>query len=299
MPLLAGSGNSRTMKKSVPRILDHLVLPVPSLELSRARWESLGFSVAPDGRHKFGSENACVYFANGTYLEPLAIGHRETVEAAIAKGNSFLRRDMGYRFRNGDNGFSKIAFTGSDAKTERKSFAKAGYETGKMVTVKRPGLKVRAYMAFDERAPDITLFRCERPDGAPKFPKALVKHQNGALRIANVSVYEDEPTDFQYYLQTVSGVREIRSHSFGFEMTLPNAKLSALNESGMQALYGVSQLPAGRGMRALAFDVAVKDLETVRNLLDQNGIEMRQQAGRLLVDPAPGQGAIVAFTEDT
>ena len=91
------------MKSLAPRHLDHLVLPVPDLDISRKRYSLLGFHVAPDGRHKFGSENACIFFENGTFLEPLAIGHRETVEAAIDKGNTFLRRDFGYRFRNGDN----------------------------------------------------------------------------------------------------------------------------------------------------------------------------------------------------
>lgn len=286
------------MKKLTPRLLDHAVLPVPSLDITRKRMETLGFSVGPDGRHSFGSENACVYFSNGTYLEPLAIGHRETVEAAIVKGNDFLRRDMAYRFRNGDNGFSMIVFVGKNAKKDRKSFRKAGYESGKIVTVKRPGVKVRSVFAIDERAPDFSLFRCERPDGPPNFPKELVKHENGAIRLANVTVYEDEPTDFQYYLQAVSGVREIRSHSFGFEMQLPNATLSALNESGMKSLYGIDELPAGRGMRAMAIDVAVGDLDTVATLLENNEISARQIGGRLIVAPQPGQGATIAFVEE-
>jgi hypothetical protein len=29
--------------------------------------------VAADARHPFGTENACVFFADGTYLEPLAL----------------------------------------------------------------------------------------------------------------------------------------------------------------------------------------------------------------------------------
>ena len=96
------------MTKLSPRNLDHVVLPVPNLEIARERLSSLGFTVAPDARHKFGSENACVFFENGTFFEPLAIGHRETVEADIMKGNNFLRRDAAYRFRNGDDGFSMV-----------------------------------------------------------------------------------------------------------------------------------------------------------------------------------------------
>ena len=90
------------MARRHPRFLDHVVLPVPDLDIARDRLANLGFQVAPDARHSFGSENACVFFENGTFIEPLAIGQRETVEAHIKKGNNFLRRDAAYRFRRGE-----------------------------------------------------------------------------------------------------------------------------------------------------------------------------------------------------
>ena len=52
-----------TMTKiSLPRVLDHLVLPVIDIDVARSRYQSLGFTVAPDGRHPFGTENCCVFF---------------------------------------------------------------------------------------------------------------------------------------------------------------------------------------------------------------------------------------------
>ena len=64
------------------RALDHLVLPVPSLELARAHLDALGFTIAPQGTHPFGTINACVFFADGTFLEPLAVGDPVTVAPA-------------------------------------------------------------------------------------------------------------------------------------------------------------------------------------------------------------------------
>ncbi len=285
------------MSSHTPRQLDHLVLPVPNLEIARSRLSEIGFTVAPDGRHTFGSENCCVYFGNGTYLEPLAIGDSDTVKAAKQKGNTFLLRDHGYRFRLGDNGFSAVCFGGVDARDDRRAFRKAGYRTGKIVTVKRPGLKVRTVFAVDERAPDFSLFRCERPDGPPRFPKELCVHPNGALRIARVSLYEEEPADFQAYLQEISGVRESNSHSLGIDLALPNAVLSACNERGMKNNYGVEDLPTGRGMRAMAFDVEVLALDEVSKLLSKNNINSRMVGKRLVVSPAKGQGAVIAFVE--
>jgi hypothetical protein len=46
--------------------LDHLVLPTGSLEVARARLAALGFVVAPTGIHPFGTENCCVFLADGT-----------------------------------------------------------------------------------------------------------------------------------------------------------------------------------------------------------------------------------------
>ncbi len=56
-----------------PRTLDHVVLPVASLEVARARYEALGFTVAPNGLHPFGTENCCIYLEDETMLEPLAM----------------------------------------------------------------------------------------------------------------------------------------------------------------------------------------------------------------------------------
>ena len=57
-----------------PRAIDHLVLPTDSLGVARARLSALGFTVAPDAQHPFGTGNCCVYLQDGTYLEPLAPG---------------------------------------------------------------------------------------------------------------------------------------------------------------------------------------------------------------------------------
>ncbi len=282
------------MKKLTPRNLDHVVLPVPSLKLTRERFSQLGFTVAPDARHKFGSQNACVFFENGTFIEPLAVGHRETVEAAIVKGNPFLRRDMAYRFRNGHNGFSMVVFGDPDPKKERKAIKKAGWETGKLVTVRRPGVKVRVALGIDERSPDCSTFLCERPNGPPQFPEKLTKHTNGVVGISRVTLCEQLPEDFQYYLQTMARQREIRSHSFGMEFSLPNAKLSVLNRAGMRAHYD-ADAPEQRGLRAVAFDLTVPSLDGVTTVLNESGVESRKVGDRLIVDPAPGQGALIAF----
>ncbi|MEO1399011.1 MAG: VOC family protein, partial [Pseudomonadota bacterium] len=40
-----------------PRSIDHLVFPVADIGAARERYTQLGFTVAPDGKHPFGTEN--------------------------------------------------------------------------------------------------------------------------------------------------------------------------------------------------------------------------------------------------
>ena len=51
--------------------IDHLVIATPDLEATIDTWRGLGFSVVEGGRHPYGSYNALVGFADGSYLELL------------------------------------------------------------------------------------------------------------------------------------------------------------------------------------------------------------------------------------
>ncbi len=63
--------------------LDHLVLPVTNIDLARERLGRLGFTVAAEGRHPFGTVNACVFFADKTYLEPLGVASAKECEESV------------------------------------------------------------------------------------------------------------------------------------------------------------------------------------------------------------------------
>ena len=71
----------------MPRFVDHVVLPTADLSVVRKRMKKLGFTVAPEALHPFGTKNACVYLSDGTYLEPVAVAQREACEEAALAGN--------------------------------------------------------------------------------------------------------------------------------------------------------------------------------------------------------------------
>ncbi|MGL4489218.1 MAG: VOC family protein, partial [Rhizobiaceae bacterium] len=184
--------------KSAPRTarpLDHLVLPTASLYTARSRLGSLGFIVAPVGVHPFGTENACVYFADGTFLEPLAIGQRETAEAATLAGNAFTARDAAYRFRRNQEGFSAIVMGSNDAKSDHQQFIRTGISAGQVLDFgrefetpdgKKARMDFRLAFAADLRSPDFFGFTCERINVPKSDRSKLVAHENSVTSIRSV-----------------------------------------------------------------------------------------------------------------
>ena len=285
------------------RPLDHLVLPVAELGQARRRLGDLGFTVAGDARHPFGTENACVFFSDSTYLEPLAIASREECEAAALEGNAFVARDQAFRFRQGPEGLSAIVLGTPDAAIDHIRYRSCGISGGEMLEFSRPmrlpdgreGLgSFRLAFAADLRAPDLFLFSCQRIRALP-VESALTGHENGVTGIAEVVLSEPNPTDFQYLLQEAVDEREVSAHSFGMDIQAGSVKLSVLNPAGMEAFYGRSVSATERGLRGRAVVFRVADLEATRALFAQNDIEFAEMGGRLVVPEAPGQGVIFVF----
>jgi len=282
------------------------VLPVEDLDTTRQRHSALGFNVAADARHPFGTENACVFFADGTYLEPLAIASREECEAAARQGNVFVARDQAFRFRRGDTGFSALVVGSQDADGDHARFTELGMSGGEMLSFSRPmklpdGQELTASFklsfAADLRSPDFFGFAVERINVPAADRSALTAHANGVTGIAEIILSEINPTDFQYYIQELACNREVDANSFGMSIELEGATITVFNKAGLETHLGVFDPLPERGLTGRAVVYQVKDLAALGALLLKNNVTARQVGGRLIVDPAPGQGAYYCFEE--
>jgi hypothetical protein len=289
-----------------PRPLDHLVLPVEDLDTARARHSALGFTVAADARHPFGTENACVFFADDTYLEPLGIAQREECEEAARSGNVFVARDQAYRFRLSDNGFSALVVGSKDAGADHDRFVELGMSGGDMLTFSRPmklpdGSEVtpsfKLSFAADLRAPDFFGFAVERINVPAADRSVLTTHPNGVVGVSEVILSEPNPTDFQYFIQELACNREVDANSFGMSVELDGATVTVFNKAGLETHLGIVDPSRERGLMGRAVVYRVPDLQALSALLLKNEVAVRQVAGRLIVDPAPGQGACYCFEE--
>lgn len=289
------------------RLLDHLVLPVGDLSVARQRLEMLGFTVAADALHPFGTENACVFFADKTYLEPLGIAKREECEAAALAGNVFVARDQAYRFRRGHDGFSAVVLSSDDATADHARFRKAGISAGEMLEFSRPMTlpdgsqatgSFRLAFAADLRSPDFFFFTCERVTPLPSDRSALETHANGVTGMSEVVLSEPNPTDFQYILQEAVDEREVSAHSFGMDIETRNGvKISVLNQAGMSGFFDRKTPGHSRGLRGRAVVFKVADVSATEHFLTANAVSFTRKDNRLIVPEAPGQGVIFAFGE--
>jgi len=292
------------LSNRAPRRVDHVVLPTADLTVARHRLSALGFTVAPAAEHPFGTGNACVYFADDTYLEPLAVMQRETCEEAARAGNVFVRHDQAFRFRCGEEGFSALVMATEDAARDCRAFAEAGISAGSnlsfsrtYVTASDEQADARFELAFaaDLRAPDVFFFTCQRINPLNVDRSVLQRHVNGVNGIRQVVLSERNPSDFQYLLQEVTNQREVTAHSFGIDLAAANADIAVLNPAGLKGFLGLEDHDEGRGLRLRAVVFATATLATLEQRLRQSGIGFERVGQRLVVPAAPGQGAVFAF----
>lgn len=287
-----------------PRALDHLVLPTASLGEAAARLSALGFTVAPRGVHPFGTVNRCVYFSDGTFIEPLAIGDADLARDAAGDGNVFVARDRDFRERNGEEGFSALVFGSADADADHAEFTAAGVSAGARLDFSRPFVDAagksdtasfRLAFAADPASIDAFLFSCERVN-APKVDRsALQAHANGVRRIVAIVAVSSDPAAAAAFFARAARSRVNADALVG--VPLANAMLSVLGAEQAEALTG-SPLPAAPGLRLRAVVFGVSDLATTEHLLRDNAVVYHKAAGRLVVPAAPGQGAAFVFEEN-
>lgn len=277
-----------------PRALDHVVLPTASLSVARERLSALGFTVAPEGVHPFGTVNCCIYLADGTFIEPLAVGDARAADMAVADENVFVARDRSFRAAHGDEGFSAVVFASDDADADHREHVEARVSAGPRLNFSRSFVDANgradvasfrlAFATEPGNTDDAFFFACERAN-APKVDRsALQLHPNGVSRVVAVEARAGDAASAAAFLSIVA-----RSDSDivfgGAKVPLANADFTIRAEAGNNHLQ----------LDAIVF--AVVDLVKLRALLAGRGIEYDLDGHRLVIPPAPGQGAAFIFED--
>lgn len=275
------------------RSLDHLVLSVAGLDPARTRLERLGFTVAPQGTHPFGTINACVYLADGTFIEPLAVGDAKAVDAAAMAGNSFVLGDRRFRHTRGEEGLSGLVLATADAAADDAEFSRLGIPGGPIVEFSRTSIDadgnsdIASFLlafAAPEGGADAFFFTCERRKVPAIDRTALERHPNGATRIVAVEAEAADPARFAGFLAAAG--RAVATQNVGVvEVGLENAALRIVASKD------------ARHPRLCGLVVGVRSLAATRALFNANGIGYEEREQRLHVPAASGQGVAIVFEE--
>ena len=282
--------------------LDHLVMPVLDLATARRRFESLGFTVAPDGVHPFGTANCCIYFPGGVFMEPLAVVDPALATAAAAAGNVFVSHDRLFRSAMGEEGLSAVVMSTDDARADHARFVASGLSAGDVLDFSRPFTDhsgrtgTASFRLAFARSPDIRellVFACERI-GVPNVDRAaLERHGNGVTGIVSVVFSADEPAAFASLLSLAGAQPE--SVEGGFAYQLPNGRIEVMSPTAAADRYGIAA--NGKGIEPGSVVFAVGDLEATARRFRDGGVSFQESPTVLRVTPGPGQGVDFVFVE--
>ncbi|MEV4606272.1 VOC family protein [Neorhizobium sp. LMR1-1-1.1] len=287
------------------RNIDHLVLPVGNLGKARERLSSLGFTVAPDGVHPFGTANACVFFEDGTYLEPLAVADRRKAGAHAKKGNVFVERDLAYRGRRGREGLSAIVVSSDDASSDHRHYVAAGISGGEPLefgrAVKSPdGDEVEArfrlaFAAMDDVA-DFFAFSCQRLVSFPQDMAELRIHANAVAGLKEVVLASDDPHASVAFLDNVLRAPGVEVEG-GLVFQAETGAVRVLRREQIAHDFGLPVEGVAAGLVGEAVIFRSLDLAVTEIILAANDVAFIRRDGRVLVSPSPGQGVLFGFEE--
>ena len=284
------------------RAIDHLVLSFDDLATARERLGALGFTVAPDAVHPFGTGNACVFLADGVYLEPLAVVDAAAQAEALAAGNVFVARDAAFRAEHDLPGFSGLAFRSADALADREALT--AQDLAEPATVDfsrtfRQGDGAEATLsfrlAFARLLPGFvaSLFFCEARHSVTPDRSALARHANGAKGLERIVVVGTVDEATRRLLETIAGSTLTSDGSGGATLALANVVLEFLTPSLAQARYGAADVDDR--LRLAGMVLAVADLDQARAALAPDVVTERD--GRIVATLGPASTPFIAFEE--
>ncbi|MCT7375363.1 VOC family protein [Chelativorans salis] len=290
--------------------LDHCVLPTKSLATARERLASLGFTVAPDAAHPFGTANCCVFFENGSYLEPLSIADEEAARGAIAAGNTFVLRDRAFREACGEEGFSAIALGTGNTAAEHARFVKERISAGRPLSFSRPfvdagGNRAQASFELAFAAPGSCpsfFFACQRVN-MPVADRSLRRHDNGVVGISRILATAAEPSAGKDFFTRL--FRKEPDDGAGIWTLSPERPQGGSPPHAAVWLLGHAdarhfcRIEAGGDDRLRLCGIVFRtpSIDAIAERLAVAKIAHTMHRNRILVPPAPGQGAVFIFEE--
>ncbi|MGE4013295.1 MAG: VOC family protein, partial [Alphaproteobacteria bacterium] len=181
--------------------IDHTIVGVRDLELARASYGRLGFTITPRGKHiGWGTANYCIMFQND-YVELLGIVDATQFTNDLDKFLAQREGLLGLAFGAPDNEIVKRAFDAlgiaSDGPKDLKRLLELPEGTA------QPAFKL--LFPSKEATPGLSAFVVQHLTPQLLRQNKWLHHANGAVGIASVSVAADEPMRYAAAYKEIFG----------------------------------------------------------------------------------------------
>jgi len=282
--------------------IDHFIFPVASLESTKAQMERLGFTLAPRAEHPFGTANICLFLKGDVYIEFLALNDKRVYDRALEKDYPFIRDVDGWRQRNGEEGFSGLAFASKDGHADHARFQTLGIageqigEFSREFALPDGSTDIASFRTVHTSLPvmqEIVCFTCQRVKVPQVDRSSLEQHENGVGCAKKIIIAAPEPLALRESLTKLLDSPPSLAVPDALGFSLPNIELVALTPSLIHQTYAVeikTTVPCLVGLI-----LAVQSLSALEKQFADNAIPCHKQGEMILHHPLSGQSIFWGF----
>jgi hypothetical protein len=279
------------------RGLNHLVLTGHDLDRMRAHYEALGFTLAPRGRHPFGTDNAVIQL-HGCYLELLAVARPADVPEHGTNSFSFAAFNRDYVARH--EGFAMLVFDTPDARADIAAWQKPWIKTYEPFDFQRAAklpsgedITVGFSLAFTRAptAPWIGLFACQhyRPDYYEQ--ERYLAHDNTAQSVSEVWISGDGALALSDFMAKLTGLEAKREGGGKIVFATRTGDLILATPQAFAAAFGEAPPHPEDGPHLAGLTIGCRDLSTLQ------GRNLTTVGNRLVLPAKRNFGTALAFME--
>lgn len=266
--------------------LDHTLVGLRDLEAARQRWQALGFTLCPRGRHiGWGTANYCIMFAND-YIELIGIVDPSQFTNNLDK---FLEE------REGLLGF---AWRGEDLAALAGELKSLGVEAEGPRELKRiielpEGEELPEFrLLFPQEGwtPGAKSFVCKHLTPEMVWRTDWLSHANGAKAVKSLTLLHDSPESLRGAYEKLFEAQEVTAIERGIRVCRAGFSLEIVTQ--MEGLEGLAGTP--RPFLA-AMTLQVDDLSWARGVLFDSDIYHLQDDLGLSIPPDQANGLLLRF----
>lgn len=274
--------------------LDHLIIGVHDLEAARGQWGRLGFNSTPRGRHVgWATANYCIMFERD-YLELLG----------IVDPNAFSN-GLDERLAADGEGLLGMALASADPAATVAAWQAAGLATAavrpltRLLESETPPIDLGFTNVMIDAAESagINVFACHHLTPEPMRRPAWLRHPNGAVGVAGVTVIADDVEPLARLAGQLVGSAAVTRTDRIRTVQTGGAPILLATPDDAGLLHPAFDLPTSAPAPCLAvLEVAVTDTAATSRFLAQQQVPfVAEKSGTLLVQPAAATGVHLAF----